>query len=446
MATLQSLPEHAIQFIAEYFSTADFFAFRQTCRDMNAKTFSTFGHTFFRTRYVMLERGSLDTLIRISEDPFLGSEVCTLGICTKRLLDSDEPFNAKPPFWSTPIEDSGSDDSDFWHGRGTEPRFDDSNDGDIFDSSYADIRCQYFEDQEDYVSDHDVDALTRAMSRLHNCKTLVLTDVEASWEAQQLAWEAGWLARGPACDRHDHQPFLKRVLNVMLTAAKASGLPVEEFGIYLGYPDEHNRTYPMSFHLLDSPPKCMIKSGLEGGLASVTTLRLLTCPPGEVAMGEVDWVPNFRRFLGFFPKLSHFSLAFEDEFDDHTAFPGLSSALSIVQLQRLELAHLEVTEGELAELFLHHRSTLHDVTLRGVNLYGSRRWIRLLGKVRQIPELRSMHLKGCLLSVVYFSGEVDSHEIDEVCLRSQQDYEGLIAKMEELIATVVLDEEMELGY
>ncbi|EXK76842.1 hypothetical protein FOQG_18427 [Fusarium oxysporum f. sp. raphani 54005] len=413
---------------------------------MNAKTFGRFKRTYFQTRYVMLERESLNTLIRISEHPLLGPEVRTLGLCTERLPEPDESVNGSRSFWNTLAEDSDSDQLDFWPGGETDVWFEDDDDDDILNSSYAAICRRYFDDQESFISGPDVDALTRAMSCLCNCRTLVLTDAHTPWGAMRLEREVGELERGLTYDEFDDQPFVKHVLNAMLTAAKASEIPVEELCIYLGHPDEPKATFPIGFRLLDSPPEHMRKRGSEGGLTSLTTLRLLASPTIGRTWGGDDpapsWIHNCRRFIGFFPSLSHFSLAFEDEFDDHTAFPGLSSALSIVQLRKLELARLEVTEVQLAKLLLHHQSTLEEITLRQVSMCGMRSWATLLGKIKHMSQVRSVNLKGCWLSTSNPSGEVDCYDID-VCIKGEQDFEEAIAMMEELAMKIALEEEID---
>lgn len=443
MPTLRSLPVETIHSIVGYLPTDDFCAFRQTCRDINVKTFGWFTGTYFQTRYVMLEQESLNTLIRISEHPSLGPNVRTLGLCTEHLPEPDEPLEWSRSLWSTLVGDSDSDDLDFWPGgdAGMWPEDDD----DFLNQSDAVICRRYFDDQESFLSGPDVEALTRAMGRLYNCKTLVLTDAHTPWGAMRLEREAGELDRGLTYDDVDDESFVKHVLDVMLTAAKASNLPVEELCIELGQEGELASGEPVSFHLLDSPPEHMRQPGSECHLTSLTTLKLLANPMLKDKSGEnelaPDWAQNLARFIGLFPQLSHFSLAFSNDFDYHPMSPCLFDMLSIPQLQKLELARLEVTEAELTELLLRHRSTLEEITLREVAMYDKISWTTLLGKIKHMPQVHSVTLKDCWLFVLNHSGVMYDYELDAVHIRDEQDFEEAIAKVEEQELIWNLEEE-----
>ncbi|RMI93705.1 hypothetical protein CDV36_016545, partial [Fusarium kuroshium] len=53
---------------------------------------------------------------------------------------------------------------------------DDADDDDILNQSYATTYRRNFDAQEAFLSGPDIEALGRAMSRLSNCTTLLLTD------------------------------------------------------------------------------------------------------------------------------------------------------------------------------------------------------------------------------------------------------------------------------
>ncbi|KAI8710630.1 F-box domain-containing protein [Fusarium sp. LHS14.1] len=221
MTTLLSLPVETIQLIPGYLSADDFRAFRQTCRDINAKTFSRFARTYFQTRYVMLEKESLNTLIHISEHPLLGPEVRTLGLCTDHFTEPEDGSDESQSLWSVMAGYSDSDGLELWPSGELSmwPEDGDDNDDDVLNQSYATTYRRYFDAQEDFLSGPDIEALRRAMRRLSNCKTLLLTDACIPWGGARLEREIGELDRGLGYEDADSERFVKHVLHVMLTAA-----------------------------------------------------------------------------------------------------------------------------------------------------------------------------------------------------------------------------------
>lgn len=427
------LPVETIHLIAGYLPTDDFFAFRQTCQFIKEITFDQFTRTYFERRYVMLERQSLNTLIRISEHPSLGPKVHTLGLCTERLPEPEYDVDGIQGFWSTLTGDSGSGEFDYWPDgdAGLWPE-----DDDFLDQSNAIICRRYFDDQESFLSGADVAALTQAMKRLSNCKALVLTDANAPWGAKWLEREAGELDRGLASDDVDDEPFVKHVLDVMLTAAKASNLGLEELRIELGQEDEPMSTEPISFCLLDSPPEHMRQPG-NIHLTSITTLKLLV----SVVITDVpnenepvpEWAHNFDRFIGLFPQLSHFSLAFSDVTDFYTISSYLFDMLSIPQLRKLELTLVEATESHLTGFLLRHQSALEEIVFCEMIMEDKSSWITLLGKIKHMPHVHSMTLKDCWFSALDYSRTTcDNYELATVCIKGEGGYEEAIAMVEEV--------------
>ncbi|KAJ3453557.1 hypothetical protein MRS44_017804 [Fusarium solani] len=334
---------------------------------------------------------------------------------------------------------SDSDGLDLWPSGELSmwPEDDDDDDGDdILNQSYATTYRRYFDAQEDFLSGLDIEALGRAMSRLSNCKTLLLTDACIPWGAARLEREIGELDRGLGYDDADSERFVKHVLHVMLTAANASKLPLEELCIYLGQEDKPQTKSPIGFHLLDLPPGHMAQSESRSDITSLTTLKLLVSPPFEKTSEENDsaptWSQNLARFIGLFPHLAHFSLAFSNDFDIQTISPCLYNILSIPQLRKLELTRLEVTETELVGLLLCHQSTLEEVSLREVVMYDKISWTTLLRKIEQMPQVHGVTLKDCWLFALSRCGATYGYELGAVYIRNRQDFKEAIAMVEEL--------------
>lgn len=109
LATLLSLPTEITALIACQLSANDFFHFRQICRSANSRTLSLFAKQYFPRRYVMLERRSLENLVRISRHRVLGPSVYTLDICIDHFTD---PFDLE-----VLLRDDESRDEDYLYRR-----------------------------------------------------------------------------------------------------------------------------------------------------------------------------------------------------------------------------------------------------------------------------------------------------------------------------------------
>ncbi|KAH7113062.1 hypothetical protein EDB81DRAFT_826454 [Dactylonectria macrodidyma] len=392
MVALLELPTEVVCAIAEFLPGNSLFSFRQTCQGINTKTRGIFECAYFQTRYVMFERQSLDILKAISEHPSLRHAVRTLGLCIEHLSKSE--MN-KLRYADCPLQ---------VHGDEIPPYFEDS------------------------VAQH---CLVQAMRKLPNCKTLVLTDAHVPWGSVRLQKEAGCvLERGLETD-FLRGGFVQYLLNVMLTAAVESKLPVEKLDIYLGHMDEPNCVQPISVSLLDVPLTQDKPAPARLNLATLTSLRLILCPyPGD-SKGP-RWEPAFDRFLAMFPQLSHFTLAFdgEEQYDHHDIFPRLSKAISIPKLRVVEFARLEATVSELAEVLVRHRQTLEEATLRDVKLRGIGSWPFLLNILRNMFGVRRVTMKNCLIEDEWIRDHCDDMP-DIVCITDQRTYANVVGWIEE---------------
>ncbi|EXL66004.1 hypothetical protein FOPG_17800 [Fusarium oxysporum f. sp. conglutinans race 2 54008] len=134
-------------------------------------------------------------------------------------------------------------------------------------------------------------------------------------------------------------------------------------------------------------------------------------------------------FFDLFPQLSHFTLAFDDEFDNHTVFPIFSELLKIPQLRVMELARFEATAAELTKMLLRHQSTLEEITLREVKMNEAESWTSVLSTVRDMPQFHSFTMKQCLIGDWFFTDVSD--EIDEVVsTKDRERIEELAAQIE----------------
>ncbi|KAK2922863.1 hypothetical protein FoTM2_017102 [Fusarium oxysporum f. sp. vasinfectum] len=402
-----------------------------------------FIRVYFQTRYVMLEEHSLQTLISISQHETFGPAVRALGFCTEHLLEMDDEqsrdfFAFLEAGWGRgyPCQDEFEEDFEDESDEDLEMEEDDKED--FYDRVYR----ERLDDQKTLLLGHDILYLAQAMTGLPNCKTLILTDAQIPWGASRLKREVGSeLSRGFHPDNFEDEQFVQRILQVMLSAVAKSELPVEKLDFYLGHVDEPKSVNPISLQLLDWP---VYVSPAAWTLTSLTSLRLLISPfyKNNRAYG---WEKRAMRFFDLFPQLSHFTLSFDDELDNHTIFPIFSELLKIPQLRVMELARFEATAAELIKMLLRHQSTLEEITLREVKMNEAGSWTSVLSTVRDMPQFHSFTMKQCLIGDWFFTDVSD--EIDEVVsIKDKERIEGLAAQIEiasaEMAAKLRLDLEI----
>ncbi|QKD57824.2 uncharacterized protein FOBCDRAFT_165303 [Fusarium oxysporum Fo47] len=402
MATLLELPEDVIHSVAELLPVNDFFSLRLSCRRLNAMSLHAFIRVYFQTRYVMIEEHSLQTLISISQHETFGPAVRALGFCTEHLLEMDDEqsrdfFAFLEAGWGRgyPCEDEFEEEFGDESDEDLEMEEDDKED--FYDRVYR----ERLDDQKTLLLGHDILYLAQAMTGLPNCKTLILTDARIPWGASRLKREVGSeLSRGFHPDNFEDEQFVQRILQ----------------------PKSVN---PISLQLLDWP---VYVSPIAWTLTSLTSLRLLISPfyKNNRAYG---WEKRAMGFFDLFPQLSHFTLAFDDEFDNHTVFPIFSELLKIPQLRVMELARFEATAAELTKMLLRHQSTLEEITLREVKMNEAGSWTSVLSTVRDMPQFHSFTMKQCLIGDWFFTDVSD--EIDEVIsIKDRERIEELAAQIE----------------
>ncbi|KAI3570716.1 hypothetical protein IWW34DRAFT_710604 [Fusarium oxysporum f. sp. albedinis] len=402
MATLLELPEEVIHSVAELLPVDDFFSLRLSCRRLNAMSLHAFIRVYFQTRYVMLEEHSLQTLISISQHETFGPAVRTLGFCTEHLLEMDDEqsrdcFAFLEAGWGRgyPCEDEFEEEFEDESDEDLEMEEDDKED--FYDRVYR----ERLDDQKTLLLGHDIIYLAQAMTGLSNCKTLILTDARIPWGASRLKREVGSeVSRGFRPHFVEDERFVQRILQ----------------------PKSVN---PISLQLLDWP---VYVSPIAWTLTSLTSLRLLISPfyKNNHAYG---WEKRAMGLFDLFPQLSHFTLAFDDEFDNHTIFPIFSELLKLPQLRVMELARFEATAAELTKMLLQHQSTLEEITLREVKMNEAGSWTSVLSTVRDMPQFHSFTMKQCLIGDWFFTDVSD--EIDEVVsIKDRERIEELAAQIE----------------
>ncbi|RSM06997.1 hypothetical protein CDV31_008839 [Fusarium ambrosium] len=84
------LPTELTEQICGWVDPGDLLRVRQTCRELNERTFHLFAQRFFESRCVMILPESLENLHQISQHPVLSKAVHTLEISTLYFVPADE--------------------------------------------------------------------------------------------------------------------------------------------------------------------------------------------------------------------------------------------------------------------------------------------------------------------------------------------------------------------
>jgi hypothetical protein len=340
----------------------------------------------------MLDKGSLQTLVTISQHEVLGPAVRTLGVCTEH-------------FSSTLSE--------------------------VYDlKSDCDGLSRALEEQSRLLDNgQDLAYLTEAMTGLINCRTVALTDTHIPWGGARLQKEANRkLVRGVHYDSDADQRFMSHLLTVMFAAVAQSRLPIENVDLRLGRPEETSSGFPLSLELLDIDRDTI-------PLATVSTLRLGLCSPHGVIDAATTGV-RVEDFFKLFPRVTCCTVDFEDIFGDHRVFSDVARYLYLEQVRILELTRSEGHVPELCALIWRHQSTLEHLALRRMGLYGAGAWAEVLSTIRDLPNLRSFNMEDCLFAGIPFTSLSEKIPIPEiVSVHETQELEELAAQIELAIAS-----------
>jgi hypothetical protein len=425
MATLPHLPIEVATLIFTQLRPRDWLSLRQTCKEVNAKTAHLFTEFFFQTRVAMLERRSLECLENIAKDDALSQSVEELEICTSHLLPLDEVQDIEPPFSEYEnmmkglkgriipdgLLDSGTD-YDEWHkrwqinnGEGDSSDVDDQDDQDDNhdvsddDEPTRDPLRQFntreyqkrLYDQADMMqTGYDVKCLTQAMTRLKRCRQINISSSIQAWGLNRLRRSIGILPqRGLTFESKESIRLVHHIIQVVLTAIAASGIPVEVLSIG---PDmmltNANRTNP--FMLMGSSSSILE----ESPAVSLRQLQISLDP--DVPLDDINsgrkWGPDLIRFINLLPELSHLDLDFQVR-DEMGRFSEISKELYIPKLETLKLTCIDCTGEDLALCLMRHHRTLREVVLDSILLIGDISvWRWLIEIIRNSLDLNKLSI------------------------------------------------------
>ena len=349
MPLLADLPSEVITLLAIQLETDDFCNLRLTCQDLNSKSFSQFLGCYFKIRYHMLNRQSLHNLLEVSTHSVFGPALHTLEICVDHL--SADPPSYHPSAWDRPGKWRVGIES------GVEAV--------VNEEAYK--HC--FEDQQS-LRDGGLDSayLTRALINLSNCKTVSINDTNQPWGAASQKRQTGVFPM-TSMGHVESVEFIKRTVQVVLTAIMASQVSLDLLEIFPGFNRE-----AMSPEMLPLWSEISLSQPLSK-LTLVTSLVLMINP--ETSSSSNAWAQDLLSFIRLFPALKEFSLYFYGR-DENGRLGSLSNSLQLPSLRTLSIDAVDCTEDDLVTLFLNHKDTLREIYLDSIYIMeGKGSWTSL---------------------------------------------------------------------
>jgi len=314
--------------------TDDFLNFRLACKELNSKSFSQFLGRYFKVRYHVLDRYSLNNLVEVSGHPVFGPSLHTLEIGVDHLTENPPLYH--PGTWDDP---------------GPLPYYDENHEQAAVDTE---AYKRYLADQKYMVeSGLDTAYLTRALINLSNCKVVRINDTNRTWGAASQKRHTGVFPT-TSMDFSESIDYLKRLVRVVLAAIMASQVSLDLLEISPGFNRE-----AMGPQMLPARPDLCISQSLSQ-LTPLTSLSLMIDP--GIRSDAESWTRKLLQFIELFPALPELSLGFYPH-DEEGRLSALSTSLRLQYLQVLSIDWADCSEEDLARLFLNHKDTLREINL-----------------------------------------------------------------------------------
>lgn len=437
MTSLINLPIEIIGLVLESLRHRDLLALRRTCREMNARTAHLVVKRYFKKRFVMFERRSLECLEAIARSPTLGPCVRELEICTIHLLPVREISEIEPAYseyenvipvmkattpygeWSV---DWGSDDEE---AAETEDEAADELPA-LTNRLYSVNLREYpqaFDDQEEISrTNDDIKSLTRAMKLLNGCRQVSVSSRVRAWGLRSLRHRIGILPQRALTFESTYSiKHITHIINAVLVAAAESQIPIET----LAFGDEGelenaNRLIPSML----IGQCCPVLA--QNPLVSLRELliSLDTEVPSQIPNPQ-SWESGLTSFVQWLPDLSNLELSFmrHAEDDEHHRFSGLSRELYIPKLHTLILDCIDCTRWDMAFFLLRHNCTLRVLELSSVELgEDTKAWCWLVKVIRDSLQLDQFSIQTCRTT-----DDATGIELDDITITNRQGFTDVLS-------------------
>ncbi|KAI0804893.1 hypothetical protein GGR55DRAFT_657638 [Xylaria sp. FL0064] len=381
MTGLLQLPNEVLAIIWDELDAQGFSALRLTSKYANSATLSAFTRQYFKTRYIMLSRLSLENLVEIARHPVFGPAVRTLEICTDHFdqfpdsyfhttrhegdillaIQEGRRLPAVIVDRSSPSEEEGqSPREEEQEADEGSPSLQDTHAAPVDEVAYKSL----WEEQEKIIMPGLAQAyITRALIALTNVEAVVIANTHRPWGALVHGRQTG---RPPtnAVEDFEAVPFIGRVLCIALTAIATSGAALRSLAVTIRLSGE---TITPDILRLSEAHLQYYKS-LPPSLTKLT-LNIST----EGKRGAEDrWTDDLLTFIGIFRQLTQLDLTITPyRFSPQVnRLKELVPKLQLSNLQCFGLYSVYCRVQDLAMLIMKHKATLQSVTLVRVRTSG----------------------------------------------------------------------------
>ncbi|KAI8625653.1 hypothetical protein F5Y19DRAFT_262266 [Xylariaceae sp. FL1651] len=447
MVGLLQLPNEVLAIILDGLDAQGFSALRLTSKYANSATLVAFARQYFKTRYVMLSRLSLENLVEISRHPVFGPAVRTLEICTDHFDQfPDSYFHTTrhegdifvaiqegrylPAVvvdgYSSSEEERPSPREEDWEAGEGSPSFRNTHEAPVDEVAYKSL----WEEQEHIIKCGLAQAhITQALIALTNTDAIVISNMHRPWGALAHGRQTGRAPTNSSVD-FGEPPFISQVLRIALTAIATSGVALRSLSITVGpawetiTPDILRLSEAHLQYYKSLPP-------------SLTELTLKISSEGK--RDAVDhWADDLLTFIGVFRQLTQLDLVIPPGgFGPHVnRLKEIVPKLQLPNLQDLGLCMVYCTVMDLGILIMRHKATLQSVTLDGVEVSGGiDHWRSLFILIRdRFPTLR-LYIQLCTTGGLFLYCQMeheDGEDLQDIfdVGRNREDWEMAIQTME----------------
>ncbi|KAI1159452.1 hypothetical protein F5B18DRAFT_636931 [Nemania serpens] len=381
MTGLLQLPNEVLAIIWDELDAQGFSALRLASKYANSATLSAFTRQYFKTRYVMLSRLSLENTVEIARHPVFSPAVRTLEICTDHFHQFPDSYfhttrhegdmilaiqegRCLPAVivdrYSPSEEEGQSPREEGQEGDEGSPSLQDTHVAPVDEVAYKSL----WEEQEQIIMPGLAQAyITQALIALTNVEAVVISSMHRPWGALVHGRQTG---RPPtnAVEDFEAVPFIGRVLRITLTAIATSGAALRSLAVTVG----------LSWETITTDILRLSEAHLQYYKSlppSLTELTLNISAEGKRG-AEDRWADDLLTFIGMFRQLTQLDLVITpDRFGPQVnRLKELVPKLQLSNLQCFGLYRVYCSVQDLAMLIMKHKATLQSVTLVRVRTSG----------------------------------------------------------------------------
>lgn len=443
MPSLFQLPFEVLSLAVGELDTQGLLNLRLASKHANSIALPTFVKRHFETRYVMLNRLSLENLIEISRHQAFSTAVKAVEICLDHL--TDEPNTAyiattylgdmlaqygEPGLQARLMMPSGGEGGGAVEGRQNLEEEDQTSEksGLEEDELILDRRAydELLEDQKFMMGSGLATAyLVQAFSALSSTESVVVNNTSRPWGAAAQRRLTGLFPTNTMDDDYDSMEYVEWAIPAILSAIAASKMSLRRLDICPGWV-----TTAISPDMLAFSKAC--QRYLQDLPASLTSLALVMSPASR--MGKNDrWTSDFLGFMALFPDIQRLELAFAPR-DENKRLSHIAQMLRLRNLQYFSIDAVDCAAEDLAIFLLGHKDTLKEVDLTSIGIPGGiAGWHSLLFTIRDKLSIKVLSMDHCAsgyLDVFYRDVDGDSVvQLDDFTIKTEGDWSDIIGKI-----------------